>query len=182
MYSISKSMNTNILIFLLIMLSGVVNAQSSMLTFSGEVRNSTDGQSIPDVNVVFKDSTAIFTTVTDANGKFKLPITTLSKKAKLEISCIGFETKNFNASTQKVFYLNEKTEVLNAVTISKAKERTSPFFLRHLFDYSINFIPKEKVAMFIPFKESNKNRRIKFLKYQLADVYGVKNLKFLPLE
>ena len=144
----------------------------------GEVRNSTDGQSIADVNVVFKDSTAIFTTLTDANGKFKFPKTTLSKKAKLEISCIGFETKNFNPSTQKVFYLNEKTEVLNTVLIKKETKKMS--IIESFLPYVHNLGFSRIAVNYIPYIEKRKN--VETVKFHLVDFGGVKGLKYLPFK
>ena len=146
----------------------------------GEVRNSTDGQSIADVNVVLKDSTAIFTTITDANGKFKFPKTTLSKKAKLEMSCIGFETKNFNASNQQIFYLNEKTEVLNTVLIKKETKKMS--IIESLIPYERNLGFNAIAVNFFPFDEVNMAHKITKLRYHIIDMGGVKGLKYLPFK
>lgn len=48
------------------------------------------------------------------------------------------------------------------------------------YDFRINLGHNTKAALLIPQDKKNRGRSIKSLKYEVIDVYGVKNLKYLP--
>jgi hypothetical protein len=170
-------MNKYLLIFLFWFISCELSSQNFCIPRKVVVLDFTYKTPIKNANVVFYKHSKQYSQISNDKGIFILD----NEIDSLKVSHLGYCSIKLK-SVKDTFLLCSKVSQLNTVTITRAKKRASPFFLSYLFDYSINFIPKEKVAVFIPFKQINKHKRIKFLKYQLADVYGVKNLKFLPFK
>lgn len=134
---------------------------------------------------LLKDKDTLHTTISDRNGFFEFNNFSDKEDFVLIASHIGYETLRTRPAKEKVYFLASKQYLLDGVSVSskkKAKKNTIKRVLGFIFNDVRNMSWEDELATFISPTPENKGKKIKSLKYQLADMrkIGVKNNKYQP--
>lgn len=133
---------------------------------------------LENVTVNYKSSNGMVTLLSGKGGNVLIN----NNINKIAVSHIAYKKDVF--AVKDTIYLEPSEHELAEVTVTNKKERNKTIVsvMRPFMDYEINFGYREKAAALIPFDAKNAGKKIKYLKYEVIDILGVKNLKFLPFK
>ena len=94
-------------------------AQDSYFLVSGKVTDNKDLKGIPYVNVYIEE--IALGTVTNADGDYELKVPVQFKDKQLFFSCIGYQTKKYNISSQLNVNLKENPYEIGEVIVKPLK-------------------------------------------------------------
>lgn len=132
---------------------------------------------------LLKDKDTLHTTISDKNGFFEFNNFSDKEDFVLIASHIGYETLRTRPAKEKIYFLVSKQYLLNKVDISSEIKEKKSFVNRILgtiINITTHFSYGVECATFIPATDRNKGKKIKSLKYQLADEFELKNNKYQP--
>jgi hypothetical protein len=136
---------------------------------------------LPVENVMAKDASGndTVTYLSNIRGQIVIPKTIQT----LHANHLSYRDTIIAAETNKVL-LTPSTTIMEAVIIQNKKEENGGSLLRAIAgpfaDVTSNMSHGSKAALFFPTDKENSGKHIKELKYEVVDVFGVKNLKYLP--
>lgn len=136
----------------------------------------------PIQDVMAKDYTGTDTTtyVSNSRGQIVIP----QSLHKLHTNHLNYRDIIVSRYNNKVLLSPSRNIMATAVIENEQKQKgdllraiASPFT-----DVTSNMSHGNKAALFIPADKENSGKIIKSLKYEVVDVFGVKNLKYLPFK
>src|SRR5690554_2414164 len=133
-----------------------------------------------------KNKDTINITLSNKDGFFAFN-TISEKETELLISHIGYETLITKPAKEETYFITSKEHYIDEVSITfqkKEKKNTAKRLFGFIFNDVINMAFEDELATFISPTDENIGKRIKNLKYQLADMrkLGVKNNKYQPFK
>lgn len=135
---------------------------------------------------LLKNKDTLNTTLSDKNGSFEFNVIS-EKQTELLMSHISYETLTTSPIKENTYFLVSKQYLIDNVSITfrkKEKKNTAKRLFGFIFNDVINMAFEDELATFIFPTDENIGKRIKSLKYQLADMrkLGVKNNKYQPFK
>lgn len=133
--------------------------------------------------VMAKDASGTDSTtyVSNIRGQIIIP----KNIQKLHTSHINYRDTIVAAQNNKVLLIPSTTIMEEVLIQNQDKQKKGNLLLSvasPFTDFKINFSHNNKAALFIPPDRDNLNKPIKRLKYEVIDIFGVKNLKYLPFK
>lgn len=134
---------------------------------------------------LLKNKDTLSTVLSNKNGFFEFKNISEEEDIELIMSHISYEALMTKPIKEKAYFLVSKQYLLDGVSISskkKEKKNTVKRMLGFMFNDVRNVAWEDELATFIAPTKENKGKKIKSLKYQLADMrkLGVKNNKYQP--
>ena len=169
-------------LYIIVLLSVIYNScysQNNNLESATYFFDLTTKEPIRDVSVKYFNTNDTVTYISDIKGA----VNSDPKFRFLKVTHLNYkDTILINSAT--TFFLTPLNHNLQEVKIEKNKIKNNfgISVLKHLMDYSINFVYNDKAALYIPYEEQFASKNIQYLKYELVDILGVKNMKYLPFK